>query len=248
MFCDEFTQEYSRDIEPMKAGHGDNYYYQLVDFVRRFKGARENPVSNGPHKIAVDGRFDDWSSVQPEYRDDAFDTTHRDHPGWAEGSRLANNTGRNDILLAKVARDTKSVYFYVRTRKPVTTLHPPLPRGDEGGWMTLLIDTDRSRATGWEGYDFIVNHTVRGPGRSVLERNAGGWSWEPITETDCRVAGCEMELSVPRAALGRAGLRKPLRFDFKWADNCTGDGDIMRFITDGDTAPNGRFNYAFTGP
>ena len=26
MFVDEFDEEHSRDIEPMKGGHGDNYY------------------------------------------------------------------------------------------------------------------------------------------------------------------------------------------------------------------------------
>ena len=38
MFVDEFDQEHSRDIEPMKGGHGDNYYYQMVDYIRRYKG------------------------------------------------------------------------------------------------------------------------------------------------------------------------------------------------------------------
>jgi hypothetical protein len=37
IFVDEFIQEFSRDIEPMNGGHGDNYYYQLVDYVRRYK-------------------------------------------------------------------------------------------------------------------------------------------------------------------------------------------------------------------
>jgi len=240
MFCDQFTQEYSRDIEPMKGGHGDSYYYQMADFIRRFKGAREVPVSNGSHKIRIDGRFDDWYAVRPEYRDDALDTTDRDHPGWAEGTRLTNNTGRNDIVSAKVAYDAKSVYFYVRAREPITSHADP-------SWMTLLIDIDRNHASGWEGYDFVVNRTLRGSNRSVLERNTGGWTWEPITEIEYRVAGCEMELAVPRAALGRAGVRRLLRFDFKWADNCSGDGDVMRFYTDGDVAPNGRFDYLFTG-
>jgi hypothetical protein len=37
MFVDQFSEEFSRDIEPMKGGHGDNYYYQLVANVRRYK-------------------------------------------------------------------------------------------------------------------------------------------------------------------------------------------------------------------
>ena len=39
VFVDQFDQEFSRDIEPMKGGHGDNYYYQMVANIRRFKGA-----------------------------------------------------------------------------------------------------------------------------------------------------------------------------------------------------------------
>ncbi|HSW47060.1 MAG TPA: hypothetical protein VLM89_15965, partial [Phycisphaerae bacterium] len=38
VFVDQLDQEFSRDIEPMKGGHGDNYYWQLVANVRRYKG------------------------------------------------------------------------------------------------------------------------------------------------------------------------------------------------------------------
>ncbi|MDQ2800289.1 MAG: hypothetical protein M3Y13_11695, partial [Armatimonadota bacterium] len=43
IFVDEFNEEFSRDIEPMRGGHGDDYYYQLVDYVRHYKGARPVP-------------------------------------------------------------------------------------------------------------------------------------------------------------------------------------------------------------
>ena len=55
-FVDEFDAEFSRDIEPMKGGHGDNYYYQLVTNIRRYKGARPVPVVPS-RPIAIDGRF-----------------------------------------------------------------------------------------------------------------------------------------------------------------------------------------------
>ena len=48
MFVDQYDQEHSRDIEPMKGGHGDNYYYQLAAFIRRYKGVR--PVPPAPHR------------------------------------------------------------------------------------------------------------------------------------------------------------------------------------------------------
>ena len=69
MFVDQFDQEHSRDIEPMRGGHGDNYYYQMVSYIRRFKGARPLPAVRS-RPIRVDGRFEDWTGVEPEFRDD----------------------------------------------------------------------------------------------------------------------------------------------------------------------------------
>ena len=57
-FPDEFSQEGSRDIEPMKGGHGDNYYYQMAANIRRFKGVGRPEPSSSPVTITVDGRFD----------------------------------------------------------------------------------------------------------------------------------------------------------------------------------------------
>jgi hypothetical protein len=37
-FVDVFTQEFNRDMAPMKGGHTDNYYYQLVSNIRKYKG------------------------------------------------------------------------------------------------------------------------------------------------------------------------------------------------------------------
>ena len=47
VFVDQFDQEFSRDIEPMNGGHGDNYYFQLVANVRRYKGAPALPAASG---------------------------------------------------------------------------------------------------------------------------------------------------------------------------------------------------------
>ena len=41
VFTDNFNQEFSRDIEPMKGGHGDLYYRWLCEYIRAYK-AHEN--------------------------------------------------------------------------------------------------------------------------------------------------------------------------------------------------------------
>jgi hypothetical protein len=66
-FVDQFTEEYSRDIEPMHGGHGDNYYYQLVANVRRYKGAVPLPPASGAKTIHIEQGFDQWRDVGPEF-------------------------------------------------------------------------------------------------------------------------------------------------------------------------------------
>jgi hypothetical protein len=238
VFVDQFTEEYSRDIEPMNGGHGDNYYWQLVANVRRYKGAPPLPKASAPISIRIDGGFDQWREVVPEFRDHVGETLPRDFDG-AAGLRYTNRTGRNDLVAAKDARDDRNVYFYVRTREPIT------PRTDPN-WMWLLIDADQNMATGWEGYDFIVNRVVESNTTTTIERNDGGWRWRPAAKASFHIDGRELHLSIPRSALGLPEHQTAVSFDFKWADNIQKPGDIMDFYISGDVAPEGRFKYRYT--
>ena len=238
MFVDEFTQEFSRDIEPMRGGHGDDYYYQMVSFIRRYKGVRKSPVAGPMQTIKIDGDFSDWAKVTPEYLDDVGDTAWRDHPGWNNVAQYTNTTGRNDFVALKVARDRDNIYFYVRTHTPIT------PHTDRN-WMQLFIKTGPHPKHFWEGYDFVVNRKLEDATTSVLEACTGGWNWQPKGKVRYQVVGNEMELAIRRADLGLANLSQPLHIQFKWADNMQREGDVMEFILSGDVAPNNRFNYRY---
>jgi hypothetical protein len=230
MFVDQFDQEHSRDIEPMRGGHADNYYYQLVSYVRRFKGAR--PLASlASRPITIDGRFDDWRNVQPEFRDTIGDQVRRDHRGWNTNVTYRNFTGRNDIIAAKVSWDKETASFYVRTREPITS-------ADGTNWMLLFLDTDSDAKTGWLGYDFVVNHA----GAGVLERHVGSrFAWSTAGKVKWCALGNELELAIPWTALGLKA--PPAALDFKWADNCLQADDWTDFTLNGDAAPNDRFNY-----
>ena len=237
MFVDTFNQEYSRDTEPMKGGHADNYYYQTIANIRRFKGVREIPTAEGKQNaISIDGEFNDWVEVIPEFRDQIGDPARRDHPAWEKGRRYVNNSGRNDLVLHKVAWGPESISFYVRTETPITSWTDP-------HWMTLLIDIDCDHSTGWEGYDYAVNRTVTGATQTSLEKNSRNWSWKHCATIEYRVSGNEMELAIPRSAL--TDISNTDRFDFKWVDNYQAEGDILDFTVNGDSAPNDRYNYRF---
>jgi hypothetical protein len=229
-FVDEYNEEYSRDIEPMRGGHGDNFYYQLAANVRLFKGVPKPSVPSAFRKINIRKGAGQWDSVRPIYYDHIRDTAHRDQPGWA-GLHYVNDTGRNDFVEARVARDARNLYFTVRTSQPITK-----PGGSL--WMALLLDIDRRRETGWEGYDYIINRET-----GWLEKNKGGWKWEKVCRVDFTVTGDTLQLAVPRAKLG---LRGRLNFEFKWVDNVPESGNLLDFIDKGDVAPDGRFNYIFS--
>ncbi len=237
VFVDQFDREYSRDIEPMKGGHGDDYYHQLVANVRRYKGVAPLPKGSPAKTIDLDGDFKQWDDVAPEFLDDAGDTAPRDSDG-AGGTHYADRSGRNDLVALKVARDRRDVFFQARTREALT------PR-DGPAWMWLLIDADRDPKTGWEGFDFVVNRTVEGDGSTWLERSLGGWKWEKVARVRLRTAGDALHLAIPRAALGLPEGDGPLAFDFKWVDNAQRPGDVMGFYLGGDVAPEGRYKFRY---
>lgn len=162
-FVDQFNEEFSRDIEPMKGGHGDNYYLQLIDNVRKFKGMPNLRKPSEPKTIHLDDGFYQWRDVQPEYLDGTGEVLPRDFDGVGT-FHYANKSGRNDLQLMKVARDEQFLYFYAQTLQPIS------PRRG-WNWMTLLIDIDANPKTGWHGYDFVVNRQAAGNGKATIEKN-----------------------------------------------------------------------------
>ena len=232
-FPDEFNEEGSRDIEPMKGGHGDNYYYQMISNIRRFKGMPAPVPASGFQTILMDGKFTEWHSVQPSFTSYKGNTLHRNSPGWGQLSYI-NNMGRNDLIFAKVARDKTNIYFYVETAAPLT------PKSDPG-WMRLFIDADCNKATGWEGYDFVINR-INPKRKAVIEKSIKGWKWKKTGELDYKINGNKMEIKIPRSMIGMKGK---INFEFKWSDNMQKDADITDFLINGDVAPGGRFNYHF---
>ncbi|MES2828740.1 MAG: hypothetical protein V4687_11305 [Bacteroidota bacterium] len=231
-FPDQFDTEHSRDIEPMKGGHNDNYYYQLIANIRKFKGMPAPAKTSAPKVIKIDGHFAEWNNVFPEFKSHKGNTLHRDADGFS-GTHYSTATGRNDIVSTKVARDKTNIYFYVETADKLT------PASDNA-WMRLFIDVDNNKATGWEGYDFVINR--KSPGKMAgLEKTDKGWNWKSCGQVAYSYAGNKLEIKVPIKILKLSGKS----FQFKWSDNMQADGDIIDFLLNGDVAPLGRFNYEY---
>jgi len=237
-FVDQYNSEFNRCIQPMKDGYTDNYYMQMAQNIRRYKGIRPVTVQKGIHPIQIDGQFSDWETVINEFRDTRGDVLHRDHNGYG-GLHYKNESGRNDIITGKVAVDKQNISFYAETAEKLTSC-----KGNN--WMLLLIDADNNPETGWYGYDFIINKNIKDEKTSTLMRFDPAHSenpWIKVADLAFSYAGNKLEVSVPRKLLGLNGTK--FLFDFKWSDNASDLKTPISLCTDGDTAPNRRFNYRF---
>ena len=231
-FVDQYNAEFNRGIHPMKGGYTDNYYMQMAQNIRRYKGIRPIPEQQGFYKIKIDGDFNDWRKIKNEFRDTKGDTFHRDEIGYA-GIKYINNSGRNDIITSKAAIEKELIYFYAETTDPITS-------HSGQNWMLLLIDADNNSETGWYGYDYIVNKQIKSDKVTTLMKYENE-QWIEVSELNYRYAGYELEIEIPRQLLNIN--QNQFVIDFKWSDNPEKLEDPISFCLNGDTAPNRRFNY-----
>lgn len=235
-FVDQYNAEFNRTIAPMKGGWTDSYYMQMAQNIRRYKGVPPMPVFNGISEITLDGNLGDWQHVRP-YADTRGDVIHRDHDGYGN-LHYTDSTGRNDIIATRVAVGKRDLYFSAETASSLTPY-------DDPRWMLLLIDSDQDAATGWHGFDYIVNLNVISESLTTLQRfNNETRQWEMAAEIPYATKGNTLEVSIPRKLLGKG--RNHIALDFKWTDNPSSLDDIISLCTSGDTAPNRRFAYRFT--
>jgi hypothetical protein len=231
-FVDQYNAEFNRTIQPMKGGYTDNYYMQMVQNIRRYKGVRPIPVLRELHSMSIDGAFADWGATDVEYRDTVGDVIHRDYPGYG-GLHYRDDSGRNDIITCKVAVDSEHVDFYAETNEPLT---PHTGRN----WMLLLIDADQNHNTGWYGYDYLVNKKIFNGNTTTLlwyDPHSPDRPWVEKAQLQYRYSGNKLELAIPRALIGLPA--DALSFDFHWSDNPAELEDPISLCTSGDSAPTG---------
>ena len=241
-FSDNFTAEYSRDIEPSSGILKDHFYNQMVENIRRFKGADAQIVATEEHgvekQIVIGDGVTDWDSVSLAYAHYTNSAWERDHKGYGD-THYVNKTLRNDIACTKVAYDRDNLYFLVETKEPITA-------PGEDGWMRLFMDTDfNGIAPNWEGFEYVINRNFSENGRVTVERSTGGWAFEATGTGTYSVSGNALEIAVPRSSIGFDDTQE-ITFNFKWADNAGNDGNILDFYQYGDVAPGGRFAFCFT--
>ena len=232
-FVDNLNGEYSRDIEACNGLYNDNYYYQMVSNIRKYKGTRNVRFAANQMSIDIYASADQWENVGPEYLDYKGDTVKRDAMSYVGGFHYTNDTGRNDLVKMKVSSDSEYLYFYAECADDITS-----PEGTN--WMNLFINADRNHSSGWHGYNYIINRFQNGNKASVEAFSDGKWELERIGECEYSVQKNVLQIKVLKELLNVSES-----FEFKWADNSVSNGDIMQFLDLGDCAPNDRFNYIY---
>lgn len=251
-FPDEFNDEYSRDIEPTKGALADNYYYQLVNYVRRYKGVRDIPEVSAAKTIDINGDISQWKDVQPYFAAYKGNTGYRDSYGYGD-TEYTEYSGRNDIVGAKVARDDEYIYFIAECAAEISPYTDNL-------WMTLYIDSEEG--DGWNTFDYVINKTKPSKDKARIEAfNGNGYESDEVGEVDYSVYGRYLQIAVPKSQIGITG--EEFTVNFAWTDNVHDEddaakpdetdynysnfsGDIMDFYISGDVAPGGRFKYCYT--
>ena len=242
-FPDTYNDEFSRDIEPTKGALQDHYYYQLVNFVRRYKGARPIPTPSKAQTIDLNAGYDQWKTVEPYFGAYIGNTEHRNAPGYGD-LVYTETSGRNDIIGAQVARDGEYIYFLVECAEDITPYTDAL-------WMNLYIDCDQSKQ-GWNTFDYVVSKGGATENTMTLEKFTGDNSFETehVGEAEYKVDGRYLTVKIEKAALELSG--NDFTVNFTWTDNVHDEddalqfsGDILDFYISGDVAPGGRFKYSY---
>ncbi len=225
-FPDTYDDEGSRDMEPTKGDMKDNYFALLVDAVRKFKGTEKREAAGEEKTIDITD-FSGWSTVTPTFYSykGKYD---RNCIGY--GTTYENHTARNNVTESKVSRDGENLYFYASASENITA-------PDGGKWMKIYIDSDRNRATGWEGYDYVINTPAPGDVSRLLSDGTA----EAIGRAEYNVSGSFLAVKVKRELLG---IGSTVDMEFKWVDNA--EGDILNWYSDGSVAPLGRFNFVYS--
>ena len=134
MFVDCANYEFSRDIEMMRDGYFDNYFMQLISYVRQYKGTRGVAPAACGEKTVYEG-----------FTDGAF---KRDCLGWTDEIRFENFTMRTSIKRVTVSHTEKDLKFEIEASE--------IPERS-GAFFNIFVSVGE-RA----GYDFILNYVPEG--------------------------------------------------------------------------------------
>ncbi len=241
-YTDNFTTEFSRDIEMTKAptyvlaedgsyieeGLGDNCFLQMMQNVRRFKG--------------IAGTAAQDSKQVARYEAIATKKIARDAKGFYEDCAYTQQAPDNFVRAVEVSCDADQLYFSIETARAVSAYET-----GKTNWMNLLIGIEGTDLPAWEHFHFVVNRQPQSETVTSLERFGEAGAYTPVSagEISYRVQDNRLTFAIPRTALGiQAGSFSLI---FKVTDGIEEPDNMMDYYVSGEAFPLGRMAYRFQG-
>lgn len=237
-FVDTYNEEYSRDIEMMKGGYGDNYLLQLMRLNREYSYEPAKHYKYDFNTIDInDASLADWDKVTNVYYDFEGDTIARDFISADQKHNLVNNNNRNDIVKTSITNDKDNLYIRVDTASDITSRE-----ASDKTFMNVFINTNKNEDT-FMGFDYVINREQSG-NKCSIERLGSDFATDKVDiEADIHINGKTMEISIPLKALGLNSDN--MNLSFKVSDSVTNQADEMDYYINGDVAPIGRLGYSY---
>ena len=238
-FVDVYDEVYSRDMEMMKGGYGDNYVLQLARNARKFKYEAFKPYKKSFTSINVEkGISPLWDIVDDVYADLTGEVAARDFIGATAEQYYRDASNRNDIKTVKVASDKKNIYFYVECLENITERDPSDPT-----FMNILLRSGNVESgKDFAGFNYVINRSKKSGNAVSIEKCTGGYAFEEVGEALCTIEGKVMQVSIPRDLIGVNAYND---VEFKITDHITHPDDIMDYYVSGESFPLGRLRYAY---
>ncbi len=258
-WIDTFNTEWSRDIEMTRArsyksndvndytyqGYGDNFYMQLVDFVRRYKGI-SNKNYTKPQEIEIDvsdspsewGRITGRNNV---FYNIAVKNLPRDYIGASPEIIYNTPEAKNFIREVKVTNDKTNLYFYIKTEEPIKK------DNNKTNILNILLSLPNSKGlkNSWEGYHYIINRKPSSEGLTSLEKVSenGDYVFTEVCRLKYSIQANIMQIEVPLKSINQKDGK--IHVEFKVCDSQEHPNDILDYYVSGSSAPIGRMNFVY---
>ncbi|MBO4363602.1 MAG: hypothetical protein J5912_04395 [Clostridia bacterium] len=247
-WVDTFNTEYSRDIEMTRAatyvsdgnggfteeGYGDNYYLQLCENIRRYKGIEGAPatVSWDPKDAQVDREFTPYVS----YTNTAVKSYGRDSAGFLDSIHYSQPAPDNFVKCVNVSCDSSAIRFEVVCENDVVN-------ETAEDTLNVLFGFEGAGKT-WETFEYRVRCYENGAARLEKISRKGEYSFED-TGLNAKYIINENVLTVAIERKDVGKYKKQFTMYFKVTDSVNKPDDILDYYVSGCSVPLGRMTYSF---
>ena len=236
-FVDTFNELYSRDMEMMKGGYGDNFYLQFSRNIKKYAFTEPVHYKYDTHTIDVNNfEASQWECVKALYKDFEGDAMERDFYRADRMDRYYDTTNRNDIVNTYVTHDENNLYIRVETKDDITE-----PISTDKAWMNVMISIGDNEDS-FASFSYIINRS-RENGKASIEKLNKDFRPSEVGQGDVAYQGKVIQYAIPLSAINRDA--KHFEVGIKVCDNIQEQSDIQDYYVSGDCAPIGRLSYTY---